>query len=212
VYRHKSLECYLQDAASGTPTPGGGSVAALVGALATTMFSMSANFTIGMEGYTQYDSQLKQILADCDRCRETLLSLLEEDIAAYNKVSSAYRLPISTEYEKTMRSQAIQEAILGATEVPLRTTMCCLYVLELTSKLVGISNPNLVSEVGAACFLAEAALQCAKLTADLNLISLKNKSLVEKIRHELNNAETKARMFSRIITERVRGEIGKYLN
>ena len=70
MYRNEPLDKYLKDAAAGTPTPGGGSVAALVGALATTMSSMSANFTIGKEKFKQYDSQLKRILGEKKRAEK----------------------------------------------------------------------------------------------------------------------------------------------
>ena len=93
MYRNEPLEKYLRDAASGTPTPGGGSVAALVGALATTMASMSANFTVGKEKFKQYDTQLKKILEEFEKSRETLLSLMEEDIEVYGEISNAYGLP-----------------------------------------------------------------------------------------------------------------------
>ncbi|MCR4319401.1 MAG: cyclodeaminase/cyclohydrolase family protein, partial [Candidatus Brocadiaceae bacterium] len=161
MYRNEPLEKYLKDAAAGTPAPGGGSVASLVGALATTMSSMSANFTIGKEKFKQYDSQLKRLLEECEKSRETLLSLMEEDIAVYSKLNSAFSLPKSNEAEKKLRSEAIQNATIIAMEVPLKATMCCLYILELTRELVDIANPNLISDVGVSGFLAEAAFQCA---------------------------------------------------
>ena len=209
MYRNEPLEKYLKDAAAGTPTPGGGSVAALVGALATTMASMAANFTVGKEKFKQYDSQLKRILEEFEKSRETLLSAMEEDIAVYSKVSSAYALPKSTEDEKKVRSEEIQKACIVAMEVPLKTTMCCLYVLELTRELVDIANPNLISDVGVAGFLTEAALQCAKLNVEINLAAIKNQSLVEKVQNEITHAEKKAKTFSEEIQEKVQAKIKK---
>ncbi|MEK7750059.1 MAG: cyclodeaminase/cyclohydrolase family protein [Planctomycetota bacterium] len=203
MYRNEPLEKYLQDAAAGTPTPGGGSAAALVGALATTMSSMSANFTVGREKFKQYDSQLKKILEECEKSRETLLSLMEEDIKVYSGINNAYGLPKSTEAEKSKRSEEIQKATIIAMEVPLKTTMCCLYILELTYELVDIANPNLISDVGVAGFLAEAALQCAKLNVEINLAAIKNQSLVEKAQNELSHAEEKAKTFFKEIQEKV---------
>jgi glutamate formiminotransferase/formiminotetrahydrofolate cyclodeaminase len=203
MYRNEPLEKYLQDAAAGTPTPGGGSAAALVGALATTMSSMSANFTVGREKFKQYDSQLKKILEECEKSRETLLSLMEEDIKVYSGINNAYGLPKSTEAEKSKRSEEIQKATIIAMEVPLKTTMCCLYILELTHELVDIANPNLISDVGVAGFLAEAALQCAKLNVEINLATIKNQSLVEKAQNELSHAEKKAKTFFKEIQEKV---------
>lgn len=203
MYRNEPLEKYLKDAAAGTPAPGGGSVASLVGALATTMSSMSANFTIGKEKFKQYDSQLKRLLEECEKSRETLLSLMEEDIAVYSKLNSAFSLPKSNEAEKKLRSEAIQNATIIAMEVPLKATMCCLYILEMTRELVDIANPNLISDVGVSGFLAEAAFQCAKLNVEINLATIKNQSLVEKTQNELSHAEKKAKTLFKEIQEKV---------
>ncbi len=207
MYRNEPLKKYLNDAASGTPTPGGGSVAALVGALATTMSSMPANFTVGREKFKQYDDQLKRILAECEKSRETLLTLMEDDIRMYSGVGKAYSMPKNTEEEKKIRSDAIQKATITAMEVPLKATMSCLYVLELTRELVDIANPNLISDVGVAGYLAEAAFLCAKLNVDINLTTIKDQSLVEKVRNEINNAERRARTLSKEIEERVQKKI-----
>ena len=88
-------------------------------------------------------------------------------------------------------------------EVPLKTTMCCLYVLEQTRELVDIANPNLISDVGVACYLADAAFQCAKLNVEINLATIKNQSLVEKVQNEISHAEKKAKVFFKEIKERV---------
>ena len=114
--------------------------------------SMSTDFTIGKEKFKQYDSQLKRILEECEKSRETLLSLMEEDIAVYSKLNSAFSLPKSNEAEKELRSEAIQNATIIAMEVPLKATMCCLYILELTREVVDIANPNLISDVGVSGF------------------------------------------------------------
>lgn len=195
MYRNEPLEKYLKDAAAGTPVPGGGSVAALVGALATSMASMSANLTIGRGKFKQYDSQLKKILEESGKSRETLLSLMEEDIKVYSGINTAYGLPKLTEAEKNKRSEEIQKATIFAMEVPLKTMMCCLYVLEQTRELVDIVNPNLISDVGVACFLAEAAFQCAKVNVEINLATIKNQSLFEKVQNEISHAEKKAKLF-----------------
>lgn len=189
MYRNEPLEKYLVDAAAGTPTPGGGSVAALVGALATTMVSMSAKFTIGKEEFKKYDSQLKKMLVECEKSREILLSLMEEDVKVYGEVNKAFELPKSTEAEKNKRSEAIQKATIVATTVPLKATMCCMYVLEQTRALVDIVNPNLISDVGVACYLAEAAFQCARLNVEINLATINDQSLAEKVQNEISHAE-----------------------
>lgn len=204
MYRNEPLEKYLKDAAAGTPTPGGGSVAALAGALATTMASMAAHCSVGREKFKHYDSQLKKILESCEKNRETLLSLMEEDITAYRGVTNAYGLPKSTEAEKNKRSEEIQKTIMAAMEVPLKTMMSCLYLLEQIRELIGITNPNLISDVGVATYMADAAFQSAKLNVEANLSTIKNQYLVEKVQHEISYAEKKARLFFTEIEGRVR--------
>ena len=203
MYRNQPLENYLKDAAAGTPTPGGGSVAALVGALATTMASMSTQFTVGREKFKQYDAQLKKILEGCEKSRETLLSLMEEDITVYGGLSKAYGLPKSTDEEKKARTEAIQKATVIAMEVPVKAVMSCLHVLELTRELVDIANPNLISDVGVAAILADAAFQCAKLNVEINLAAIKNPAVVEKVRNDVINAEKKAKTFFNETRDRV---------
>ncbi len=204
MYRNEPLETYLKDAAAGTPAPGGGSVAALAGALATSMASMSANLTVDREKFKQYDSQLKKIREGCEKSREILLSLMEEDITVYRGLNNAYGLPNSSEAEKNKRSEEIQKAVIHAMEVPLRTTMCCLYVLQQVRELVDIANPHLISDVGVACFLAEAAFQCAKLNVEINLATIKDQNLVEKVQNEISRAEEKAKTFFEEIKRHVR--------
>lgn len=203
MYRNEPLEKYLVDAAAATPTPGGGSVAAFVGALATTMVSMSAKFTVGKEEFKKYDSQLKKILEECEKSRETLLSLMEEDVKVYGEVKKAFELPKSTEAERNKRSETIQKATIVAMAVPLKALMCCLYVLEQTRALVGIVNPNLISDVGVACYLADAAFRCARLNAEINLATIKGHSLVEKVQDEIGHAEKKVEVVLKEIKERI---------
>ena len=182
-------------------------MASLVGALATTMASMSAKLTIGKEKFKQYDTQLKRILDESEKSREAMLSLMEEDITVYNNVIRTCALPKSNETEKKLRSEAIQNATVIATEVPLKATMCCLSILELTHELADITNPNLISDVGVAGILAEAAMQCAKLNVEINLAAIRNQSIVEKTQNELLHAEQKAKTLSREIQEKVRKTI-----
>lgn len=209
MYRNEPLEKYVEDAARGTPAPGGGSVAAFVGVLATTMASMSANLTVGKEKFKEHDTQLKKILAECKKSRETLLSLMEEDVRVYCEVSKAYTLPESSGSQKNKRSEAIQQATVIAMVVPLKTTMCCLSVLKRTRELVDIANPNLMSDVGVACYLAEAAFRCAKLNVEVNLAALKNQELVKKVYDEIRYAEKLARVLYEETRELVQRKLGR---
>ncbi|MDR4508904.1 MAG: cyclodeaminase/cyclohydrolase family protein [Candidatus Brocadiaceae bacterium] len=207
MYKNKPLEKYLEDAASGEPTPGGGSIAALAGALATTMVSMSTNITLHKITYKQYEAQCKRILEECEKRREKLLFLMEEDVMAYDDVRMAYNLPKSNETEKDLRSETIQKTTIRATEVPVQTTRCCLSLLQLIRELVDIVVPKVISDVGVAGILTEAALQCAKLNVDINLKYIQNQEIVKKVRSEINSVEKRAEAFYNEIQEKVREKI-----
>jgi len=211
-YKNETLEKYLNDAASGIPAPGGGSVGALIGALATTMSSMAVNFTAGKEKYKQYEERLQKILEECEKSRETLLSLMQEDITAYTALDAAFKLPKSTENEKKQRSEAIQRTTLRAAEVPFQALKSCLFVLELTRELVDIANPNLMSEIGIAALLAYAGFQSAKLNVEINLIHLKRHDFVQKTRDEVAKSEKTAEAYFKEIWDKVQRKIHIHLN
>lgn len=208
-YRSEPLEKYIMDAASGNPTPGGGSVSALVGALGATMAEMSANFTIGREKFKGIEPQAKQILEACTKGREDLLVLMQKDTEAYSSVLNAYGMPKSTTEEKAARSQAIQRALARAMEVPLFTMRCCLRMLEAVHELVNIANPNLIGDVGAAAIFAEAALRGARLNVEANLTGLKDEALVSDVRKEINHAGEKAKVMLQEIMQKVTSTINK---
>ncbi len=185
-YCDRALREYLDDAASGKPTPGGGSVAALAGALAVSMGSMVANFTVGKKKYLEVEPEVKEILARCEEVRAKLLELTDADTRAYAKVSAAYGMPKETDEEKQSRSKAISGACREALAVPLEVARACRVTLDAARRLAGIGNRNLVSDAGVSAVLAEAALAAAVLNVEINLASLKDEAFVSACREELS--------------------------
>lgn len=177
-----SVKSYLEAAASRTPAPGGGSVSALTGALGVAMVSMVANFTVGKKNYDDVQEEVKNILSESEKLRVRLAELVDEDIKAYSTVSSAYSLPRETDSEKRIRSERITGAVREAVSVPLAIAWCCFGALELCQRLVDIGNRNLISDVGVAVALSEAALRGANLNVEVNLVSQKDSSFVEEKR------------------------------
>lgn len=188
MYRYKTLDKYLNDTSSNTPTPGGGSVSALVGALGTSLISMTAKFTFGKSKFEDIEPQIKEILEKSKNDREELLGLMEEDIEAYNSVDKAYALSKSTEVERKKRTSAIQSALEKAMDVPLRIARCSLELLEYIKVLVKIANPNLITDAGVAGLLADAAIRGAVLNVEINLNRIKNEKIVSTIRGEIEKA------------------------
>ncbi|OHB94137.1 MAG: hypothetical protein A3E19_07405 [Planctomycetes bacterium RIFCSPHIGHO2_12_FULL_52_36] len=209
LYTKEPLERYLEDAAAGTPTPGGGSVSALVGALATTMANMTANMTIGRAEFKETEATLKEMDQDIRRMRKEFLGLMHRDMEVYQAVLDAYRLPKSTPEEKDARSQAIQSALKGAMEVPLQTARLSLNLLEHAHKMVDISNPNLLGDVVVASVLANAALLGGKVNVEVNLALIKDADLVKKTRQEVLQAAKRSQTLLEEVMKKVEKAINK---
>lgn len=191
-YLERPLRDYLEDAASGRPTPGGGSVSALAGALGVTMAEMAAQFTLGREKFRDVAPEVERLLATLSKARGRLLDLMEKDIAAYGEVSSAYALPRGTAEEKAARTAAIQAALRAALAAPLEAMRVVVAALEAARRLVDLANPNLTSDVGVAAELLLGALRGARLNVDVNLAYLKDEQVVTEARREADDLQARA--------------------
>lgn len=179
-YKNERLKKYVDDLAAKLPAPGGGSVVALVGALGVGLLSMVSNFTLGKEKYRESEKEIEKILNRSEDLRKKLTELVDEDIRVYGMVSRAYKLPRTTDKEKEVRSQAIEEACKDALTVPMEVARCCCGGLELARRLVEIGNVRLVSDVGVAAGLLEAALKGAELNVKINLKVIENRDFVKE--------------------------------
>src|SRR5689334_1058163 len=137
-----SLSGFVSSVASSTPTPGGGSVAAHVGALAAALAQMVAGLTVGRKKYVAVDAEMKQIGLDAASLGNELAALVDADARAYTAVSNAYKLPKEPEDAAVRRSEAITEALLGASTVPLETARACAKVAELAAAVGTKGNSN----------------------------------------------------------------------
>jgi formiminotetrahydrofolate cyclodeaminase len=164
-----TLTEYLERAAAGTPTPGGGSVAALAGALGAAMASMAGNFTAGRRKFAAVEAETRELLAVLDRAGATLRRLVQTDTEAYGAVSQAFALPRATDDEKRARRSAVAAACRGAMAVPLEAVRACRAALAASERLAVIANPRLISDVGVAAILLEAAARAAALNVQVNL-------------------------------------------
>jgi formiminotetrahydrofolate cyclodeaminase len=208
MYLYGTIRTYSEAASSGQPTPGGGSVAALAGALGMTMGCMAANFTVGKKKFKAVESEVQQLLAASLRARDELLRLMDEDTKAYAAVSAAYALPKETPEQAAARTHAIQKALIVAMDSPLQVVRTCRSALEPIARLAEIANPNLISDVGVAAILAEAALRAAKLNVEINLQSLEDQALSSATRNEIVRAAEEARALARQTMEKVVRAIG----
>ena len=168
-YRNEPLIRYLDDAASAQPTPGGGSVAAMAAALASTMASMAAGFTAGREKFKAVEPEIQESLSRLADLRRRLLDYVHEDMAAYQAIMAAYKLPKATDAEKAARATAIRAATKSSLDLVERVLEAAGSILAVSRRLAEIANPNLVSDVGVAAELALGAVRAARINIEVNL-------------------------------------------
>jgi len=165
----KPVSQFLDALASSAPAPGGGSVAALSGALGAALVSMVCNLTVGKKKYADVEQDIKAILEKSESLRHKLADLLQADVQAYTAVSQAMKMPRATEEEKVARAETLQKALKGATEVPLQIAEACVEVIALCQPAAEKGNKNAVSDAGVAILMAEAGLRSAALNILINL-------------------------------------------
>jgi formiminotetrahydrofolate cyclodeaminase len=184
-YRNEPLRRYFDDAASAQPTPGGGSVAAVAAALASTMASMAAGFTAGREKFKDVQAEIEQALARLADLRGRLLDMAHEDMAAYEAIMAAYKLPKATEAEKAARAEAVRRATKASLGLVERVLDAARDVVAVSRRLADIANPNLLSDVGVAAELALGAVHAARINAEVNLAGYSDAADAQVIRRSI---------------------------
>jgi formiminotetrahydrofolate cyclodeaminase len=184
-----TLSQFLDAVASGTATPGGGSVSALVGTLAAALVEMVVNLTVGKKGFEAQEAEMKKMGEEAHSYREALGATIAQDINAYQGVMKAYLLPKATEEDKKNRKEEIQKALKRAADPPLFTAATSLKVLKLCQKAAEKGNPNTVTDAAVGALLAEAALQGGVFNVLVNLSALEEETTVKKMRQELKRLE-----------------------
>jgi formiminotetrahydrofolate cyclodeaminase len=164
-----TLNDFLSELSSDAPTPGGGSVAALSGALGAALSSMVANLTIGKKKYADVEDEIRAVLAKTEGLRLELTELMAEDAAAFDKVMDAMKLPKETDEEKAARTEAMQAALVDAAMVPLAVMEKCVEVIGLAKVAAEKGNKNAVSDAGVAALMGRAGAHAAKLNVMINL-------------------------------------------
>ncbi len=155
--------------ASRDPIPGGGSAAALAGAMAAALVSMVAELSVGRADAAEHEATFREVGAAANQRRGALLDLAEDDAVAYDAVVRARRLPKESEAERETRARTLRVAMVEAARVPLRTAEVAAEVLELAQTIAPIGNRNAASDAGVAAQLAAAAIRGALLNVRINL-------------------------------------------
>jgi len=177
---------FLDELASSAATPGGGSAAAILGALGAALVSMVCNLTIGKKNYAEVEGEMHDVLANAEALRARLADMVADDIAAFNGLMAAYGLPKQTDDEKAARGAAIQHALIAATEAPLACARACADVIKLSMRAAEVGNRNVISDAGVGALAAQAALRGAALNVDINVPSLQDQVFAKACRDEMD--------------------------
>lgn len=167
-----SVGDFVASVASASPTPGGGSVVAHVGALAGALVHMVAGLTVGRQKYADVDAEMRKVAAEASDVTRDLSALVERDAASYNAVSAAYKMAKTD----PMREGAIIKALIGAAEVPLETARVAARAAVLAAIVAEKGNTNAVSDAGVAALLAEAACRGAVYNVRINVAALPDRA------------------------------------
>lgn len=185
----KNIKDFILETASDNPAPGGGSVAALCGALGAALGTMVCNLTIGREKYLFVESEFTKIKPQLEQNVSKLTSLIDDDTNAFNDVMSAFKLPKETDEQKAIRSGAIQQGYKKAIAVPLETAQTALQTLSLMELIVSKGNPNAVTDGAVGALASETAIKGALLNVKINLTSVKDQEYVSDTKKTVADIE-----------------------
>ena len=187
------IEEFIYDLSSESPSPGGGSVAALVAALAGSLNSMVYSLTINKKSFEALDLETKKLVLDFKEASSKFttrsIALMEEDRDGFNKLMECYKLPKTTEEEKAKRSKEIENKTLVALKAPYEIAKECYKFYDNIDIAVKYGNKMLLSDALCAAILLNAAIESAMVNVRINLDSLSNKFYAEKTEKELQKLE-----------------------
>ncbi len=190
--KNMTLADFAQKTASSDPVPGGGSIAALAGALAGALAEMVAGLTIEKKGYEDSWDEMKEMAAKASKIRLQLLDDIQRDSTSFNKYMDALGMPKNTEDEKEARKAAMQIGLKEATIVPFEVASLAYEIMPLAETAVVKGNSNAVTDGLVAAMMARTAVLCALLNTKINLGSIKDEEFVANYSQKVKDLEAKA--------------------
>ncbi|PKL82590.1 MAG: methenyltetrahydrofolate cyclohydrolase [Ignavibacteriae bacterium HGW-Ignavibacteriae-3] len=178
----KTLEEYFNELSSNSPTPGGGNVAALCGTLSASLGIMVCNLTIGKKKYAEVEAEMIKLKEELESYQKKFIDLGTRDNEAFDKVMAAFKLPKESDTEKEERLRKIEEATIGAAEVPIEVIIATGEILPLIKTIIEKGNKNSLSDAGVAVSLADTAAKGAYLNVLINCASLSNQTIANEIK------------------------------
>ena len=203
------LRRFCNQTLSDSPAPGGGSVAALMGALGVSLGGMVANLSAGKRGWEAKLEYFSDWAVKAQQLKDEMLSLVDEDTFAFNKVMAAFGLPKGTAKEKSARSAAIEAANKLAAEVPLRVMQTAAKAYDLLAEMAARGNPASISDVGVGLLAVRACIEGAGMNVRINVTNLKDEkskiSLSNKVQVFTEESEARFKEISKLVEKRLKG-------
>jgi formiminotetrahydrofolate cyclodeaminase len=206
MYLDKPLQTYLDDLASSNSTPGGGSTAALSGAMGSALACMVSRLTLGKADYAPVHAEIEALLTEAEGLRAQFQGLMQADIDAYGQLSAAFKAPRTTPEEKAARTKTIQAGLLAAALVPLEMAEAAAQLVQTCKRIAEIGNKNVLSDIETAATLSFSAVTGASFMVRINLQSMKDTARVEeldaRLRIALDTVTTVSQQVVSIVGER----------
>lgn len=189
--KNMSLVDFADMVASDSPVPGGGSMAAVSGALGGALAEMVANLTIGKKKYLEFEAEMKEVVSKASELRKKLMDDIQRDSDSYNKVMAAYKMPKDSDAEKEERNKKIQDGLKLAASVPMDVAETAFKIMPLTDTVVSNGNSNAVTDGLVACMMVRTAVLAALYNVKINLDSIEDEAFVNEMWAKVRELEAK---------------------
>jgi len=186
MYAEKPLHFFLDKLCSSSPEPGGGSASALTGSIAASLSGMLAALTVHKKGYEDVWPEMEEILDKATQLKDDMLDLLQKDTEAFDDAAKAFKLPKDTEEQKKKRSEAIENGLVKASEVPLAIMEKSLEVARLAQRVLKKGNEMAVTDGAISALFAEAAAIGGMINVRINFSWMKSREYIEKTEKRLD--------------------------
>jgi len=204
----KTVKEFIEELASSSPAPGGGSVSAISASLASALTSMVCNLTVGKKSYNELEEDKKasidETLKACEELKFKFLDLMNEDTKVFLELMETFKMPKETEEEKKVRSEKIQLGYKKSLEVPLSTAKAAFELYKYILIAAQYGNKNAVSDAGVAALMTQSAIEAAILNVKINMSSIKDEEYKNGIGKDIENISSEG--------TRLREEILKIVN
>lgn len=186
MIKDNTIQTFLGDLAAKKSTPGGGSAAAILGAMGAALVSMVANFTIDKKGYESVNDEAKTLLQEAESIQAQMIDMIQADVDVFDRVMVAYGMSKSSDDEISERESAIQAVLKEATDVPLACAKAGCELISLAKKVAEIGNKNVISDAGVAVLAAQAAVRSSALNVYININGIQDQEFVNDREQQLD--------------------------